>query len=301
MDALCFRFAGKQFRFALDYDHPPSINLGHFFHLYQVHQASGSFDGDYVVSDEQISIQRPPSPEILFEYSWFFFVAQAPESGRILMGTCSVPGSPWILQADLAPDFSSGTIYLKREANGELAENFLDFPLRDHLMLNRLSSLDIPVCHASHVDYEGRSLIFMGPSGMGKSTAAWQWDAAGHRLLNDERNAMFVNDTGVAMAATTPWRGSHPETEIACQPLAAIFLLAQAPENRLVRVSPIRAISRLSANTFSFHYHKDLFQRILGAFGEIAARVPVYELHCTPDQRQVEAVKRTLAGKSSAG
>jgi len=289
---LCFQNAGRTFRFQLDYPHPGEIHTGHRFGNYQVDPAGKTFDGgEYQIRDEVLDVDIPDDHRIFSVQG--FHVGRDPDTGAIRMASYCLQLKGWQLVADLAADFSSGTLYLRQEID-ELNPNPLHAPMRDHLFHNRFAALDIAICHGSHVDYEGRSLVFIAKSGTGKTTTGLLWQDAGYRLLNDEKNLLFVRDD-TAFAATSFWHGSYPLTIPGEQPLAGIFLLVQAPENKLVAVPPARAVARLLANTFSERYHKENFQRVIAAYTEVVERVPVFELHCTPDQRAVEIVKRELA------
>jgi len=292
MAQLCFQVAGRTFRFQLDYDYPDEIRTGHRFGNYQVDPAGQVFDGgDYQIRADVLPVDIPEDHRIFAEDG--FHIGQDPHTGAIQMASYCLQLRGWQLVGDLSADFSSGTIYLRQEIDG-LNDNPLHIPMRDHLLHNRFAALNIAICHGSHIDYEGRSLLFIAKSGTGKTTTGLLWQDAGYRLLNDEKNLLFIRDN-TAFAATAFWHGSYPITIPGEQPLAGIFLLAQAPENKLVPVSPVRAVSRLLANTFSERYHKENFQRVIDTYTAVIERVPVFELHCTPDQRAVEIVKRELA------
>jgi len=290
---LCFQVAGRTFRFQLEYPAPEEIFTGQRFGNYQFVPPAGQiFDGgDYIVRDELLPVEIPEAHRIHVEDG--FHIGCDPETGAIRMASYCLQLKGWQLVADLSADFSTGTIYRRQEID-ELNPNPLHYPMRNHLFHNRFAALDIAICHGSHIDYDGRSLLFIAKSGTGKTTTGLLWKDAGHRLLNDEKNLLFVRDD-IAFASTAFWLGSYPLTIPGEQPLAGIFLLAQAPENKLVPVPPARAVARLLANTFSERYHKENFQRVIGAYSAVVERVPVFELHCTPDQRAVEIVKRELA------
>lgn len=289
---LCFQNAGHTFRFQLDYPYPEKIETGHRFGNYQVDPEGQVFDGgEYHIRGDVLPVDIPEDHRIFSQNG--FHIGRDPETGAIRMASYCLQLKGWQLVADLSADFSSGTIYLRQEIDGK-DPNPLHIPMRNHLLHNRFAALDIAICHGSHVDLDGRSLVFIAKSGTGKTTTGLLWQDAGHRLFNDEKNLLFVRDD-TAFAATSFWHGSYPITFPGEQPLAGIFLLVQAPENKLVPVPPVRAVARLLANTFSERYHKENFQRVIDTYTAVVERVPVFELHCTPDQRAVEIVKRELA------
>jgi hypothetical protein len=72
----------------------------------------------------------------------------------------------------------------------------LNFPLLGPVMAVLLHRRGMLVLHASAIDVAGRSAIFLGPKGAGKSTTAAALVAAGHRLLTDDVLAIDFSDAG---------------------------------------------------------------------------------------------------------
>jgi hypothetical protein len=102
--------------------------------------------------------------------------------------------------------------------------------------------------HSAGIRADERAWLFVGPSGAGKSTLCGLSQAAGHQVLSDELNALFL-ESGEPRLAQLPFAGDFGgvKLERASFPLAGIFLLRQGPEVRLDPVAPGRAIAALVA------------------------------------------------------
>ena len=70
----------------------------------------------------------------------------------------------------------------------------LAFPLLGPVMALVLHGRGLLVMHASAIAVNGRSVVFMGDKGAGKSTAAGAMIRAGHRLLTDDVVALDLSD-----------------------------------------------------------------------------------------------------------
>ncbi|WP_141246024.1 serine kinase [Mesorhizobium sp. WSM3859] len=70
----------------------------------------------------------------------------------------------------------------------------LAFPLLGPVMALALHQRGLLVLHASAIEVDGKSVIFMGDKGAGKSTTAGAMIRAGHRLLTDDVVALDLSD-----------------------------------------------------------------------------------------------------------
>jgi len=192
------------------------------------------------------------------------------------------------------PDFTRGEIAPKiKSPELDRSPYYLDDLLLREYVVNRLALFGRAFLHSSQVNVNGRSVIFSAKSGTGKSTAGKMWTDMGYTLLNDECNAVFVeNDT--AMVSTTPFVGEIRYTRAATNPLAAIIFLNQGSDNRIVPVDPIAAYARVLSNGIMPRYYKPSMDHILQTIGDVTDRVPCFDIHCTPDFRSVRAVLKLL-------
>jgi hypothetical protein len=95
----------------------------------------------------------------------------------------------------------------------------LAFPLLGPVMALALHQRGLLVLHASAIAVGGKSVIFMGDKGAGKSTTAGAMIRAGHRLLTDDVVALDLSDPERPM--TLP---GFPQLKLAADAAGAISL-----------------------------------------------------------------------------
>lgn len=117
-----------------------------------------------------------------------------------------------------------------------------------------------------------RSNTFCGRSGIGKSTQANLWKEYENALiLNGDRCAVGFVD-GAANAFGLPFCGTSGICLNFSLPIAAIISLGQAPENRITRLSGVRALRAIMSNIVGLYggamreSHAELFSARQSAF-----------------------------------
>ena len=189
----------------------------------------------------------------------------------------------------------------ERQVRVLLRSDFADMGLKGHVLLNLLCleqlllELDALLLHASFVRFQGKGVLFSGPSGIGKSTQARLWEACrGAEILNGDRAAICL-DEGVWRAYGLPIAGSSRIFRNESAPVEAIVVLRQAPHNRIRPISPAEAVRTLLPE-FSIHrWDREFLDRVLGLTTALLTAVPVYLLECTPDENAVALLHSTLA------
>lgn len=152
----------------------------------------------------------------------------------------------------------------------------------------------IVTLHCATVDIGGRALLFVAPSGTGKSTQANLWCVhRGARILNGDKTGIVVRD-GNIRACGLPICGTSGIAQPFELPVAGLVLLSQGRENVVSRVRGIRGLGEIMKNCFGHPQLpgcRDLMLPILLALGE---QVPVYRLVCRPDEQAVSVLEREL-------
>jgi len=143
--------------------------------------------------------------------------------------------------------------------------------------------------HSASAIRNGRAFLFAGVSGAGKTTIS---RLAPHdvTLLTDE--VSYVRRRGQDYVAFgTPFAGELAKVgENVSAPVAALYLIAHGPENRIDPVSPGEAARALLANVLFFAEEEQLVQAAFHAAFEFVSRVPVSRLTFVPDSRVWELI-----------
>ena len=132
--------------------------------------------------------------------------------------------------------------------------------------------------HASAVAVQEQGCIFVGPSGIGKSTHSrlWLQHIPGARLLNDDQPVLRLHPDGTVMLYGSPWSGKTSCYHNEGVRLKAIFFMQQALENRLTRLSGIETFQQLLKATSLMGRDTLTFQAISQTQAAVCGAVPAY-------------------------
>lgn len=151
--------------------------------------------------------------------------------------------------------------------------------------------------HSSLIDWKGRGLMFLGPSGIGKTTQAEVWNQYRDALIING-DVVFVQETENAFLGWgTPWHGSSPYCENASVPVEALIVLKQAPENSLRELTGFEKVTAVSESVFYPRWLEGGMELCLETLDHLLTALPVYELSCRPDEAAVELVEKTVFGR----
>ena len=151
--------------------------------------------------------------------------------------------------------------------------------------------------HASVVTHQGKSILFLGESGTGKSTHTRLWlnHFPDTELLNDDSPFIRVEADGSIRAYGSPWSGKTPCYKNKQTPIVAFVRLSQAPCNRIRRLKGVEAIGALLPSCpLAFAYDKGLSESIYAILSHTLQQLPVYHLECLPDVNAAQLVYSTL-------
>ena len=279
METICITLAGKTIRL----DSPEPLEIGEALREFCIPMPERT-DGRIGIG----IVPRLPEPRGGIRFDGRQFEA-APHGTRIFHRG----------RADEEPyamvEYGAG-----RQVRVLLRREFADTGLRSYVLLNLLCleqlllELDALMLHASFVRFEGRGILFSGPSGIGKSTQARLWETfRGAQTLNGDRAAIRCAD-GQWRAYGLPLAGSSRIFRNESAPIGAIVVLRQAPRNHIRPMSPAEAIRALLPE-FSIHrWDREFLDRVLDLSTALLTAVPVYLLECTPEESAVELLQRTI-------
>lgn len=149
--------------------------------------------------------------------------------------------------------------------------------------------------HASTVMYGGKSILFLGESGTGKSTHTqfWLQHIPDTELLNDD--SPFLNISNGIRVYGSPWSGKTPCYKAQQTPVAALVRLRQAPCNKIRRLGNLEAIGAiLPSFPPQFAGNEELSAYMHEILSAVLQQIPVYSLDCLPDTSAAELVFNTL-------
>lgn len=151
--------------------------------------------------------------------------------------------------------------------------------------------------HSSLVNYHKKGLMFLGPSGIGKTTQAELWNKYRDALIING-DVVFVQETEDAyLGWGTPWHGSSPYCENTSVPVSALIVLKQAEKNSIRELTGFEKVTAVSESVFYPRWLENGMELCLEILDHLLSSVPVYELSCRPDEEAVRLVEETVFGK----
>lgn len=155
--------------------------------------------------------------------------------------------------------------------------------------------------HASCVAVADKGAMFVGPSGIGKSTHSRLWlkHIPETRLLNDDQPVLRLFPTGEVRVYGSPWSGKTPCYRQDSASLRALFRMEQALENQAVRLTPIESFRMLLGASSLIGRDAMSFSGISGTLARIAGCIPAYRLKNRPGQAAAELSHRMFMISSS--
>lgn len=147
------------------------------------------------------------------------------------------------------------------------------------------------VLHCSYIEHNGKAILFLGPSGTGKSTQAQLWEKYEKaQIINGDR-ALLRSCNGRWMVYGYPCCGSSSICINKTLPLAALVVLQQGKENMMEPLSAARKICALTAATEVYPWDSWEVTQAFDAAQNLSASIPMFQFSCTKDQRAVETLK----------
>lgn len=169
--------------------------------------------------------------------------------------------------------------------------NWMLFLMPEHLLLSHGRC----ILHSSAVLYKGEAILFMGPSGIGKSTQASLWETwAGAEILNGDK-VIVQTDITPPRAFGGPIAGTSGIYKNLHAPIRGIAYLHRGTENRLERMHSGRSLMALYSQAVKSPDDPRFNQRLLTHLERLAQRIPVYEYSCRPDASAVTYLQERIA------
>lgn len=162
---------------------------------------------------------------------------------------------------------------------------------------NIYAGLETVIMHSALVDVDGQGILFMGPSGVGKSTRADLWKRyADADILNGDRAFVNRDPKGRWIGYGSPYAGSsgfyvNGQTRLSC--IAAVKR-GGCEEIRLRRLNGAEAFKEVYKNTTACRWNMWAVSAVSDVIIQMIREIPVYEMVCPPDVRAVDILKKEL-------
>ena len=148
--------------------------------------------------------------------------------------------------------------------------------------------------HASLVEKDGFGVVFLGPSGMGKSTQAKLWEKyLGADFLIGDRPGMRKID-GKWYGFGMPWDGKDAIYRQNSVPVRALVWLEQSKQNRITIMNPVQAMSVMLKQAMMPVWDDAAMDCAAAQMGALSREVPMYHLRCLPDKSAVRLTYNTI-------
>lgn len=166
--------------------------------------------------------------------------------------------------------------------------------LLSQLFYSNVVKQNILQVHSSLIEYEGKGILFVGPSGVGKTTQAELWNCyCNAKIINGD--ITFIQEIENKFYGWgTPWHGSSPYCLNTRVPIAVIVILKQEKENRIQCLRGFEKLTSISNNIFYPLWRMDAIDSCLQTLDRLIKNIPVYELGCRPDKESVTVLKDKL-------
>lgn len=148
--------------------------------------------------------------------------------------------------------------------------------------------------HSAVLATSGRGILFLGPSGVGKTTQAERWaQFRGASIINGDVGFVQRTEEGF-LAWGTPWPGSSSYCLNTSVPLKALVVLKQAPYNALRELTGFEKLKEVSNNVFYPTWLEDGMELGVETLHYLLTELPVYRLDNRADLEAVELLEREL-------
>ncbi|THB79257.1 MAG: hypothetical protein D3926_11105 [Desulfobacteraceae bacterium] len=195
------------------------------------------------------------------------------------------------------PDFSDVKIWspyekeISIERDGSI--NYNGDPTLRLILWGRASLEKYCYLHGALVVLEGKYILLMGDSGVGKTTLSKLSCECGGTCLTEEDPFISKIDNEI-IAYGTPWPGIIGPPVPDSGKLHSIFFLEHAKQNELKRLTPPEASKLLLHNSRTFNWLPHTIPDAIDLLNITAQSIPSYRFGFTPDQSAVEKLLSVL-------
>lgn len=148
--------------------------------------------------------------------------------------------------------------------------------------------------HSATIETNGKGVLFLGPSGIGKTTQAELWEKyRGASIINGDVGFVQRTKEGY-LAWGTPWHGSSPYCINTSVPLKALVVLKQSRVNQLRELHGFEKVMEVSGSIMYPNWMPDGRELCADTLNHLLRDLPVYRLDNRADLQAVELLEREL-------
>lgn len=152
------------------------------------------------------------------------------------------------------------------------------------------------VFHCAYLDFEGKAILFSGPSGIGKTTHTnlWCQNLPGQAqvlngdkcLLSREGNAFYANGWPIC--------GSSGICHNERREVHAVVLLQQAPDNRLIEEKKVLTFRRVLEQLTVNYWNRAFTEAAISFTDSLVSTLPCFTYACNISREAVEVLYKQL-------
>ena len=152
------------------------------------------------------------------------------------------------------------------------------------------------VFHCSYLDFEGKAVLFSGPSGIGKTTHTNLWcqylpDRA--KVLNGDK-CLLSREGNTFYANGWPICGSSGICHNERREVRAVVLLQQAPENRLIEEKKILTFRRVLEQLTVNYWNREFTDAAMTFADSLVSTLPCFTYGCNISREAVDTLYQQL-------
>ena len=204
-------------------------------------------------------------------------------------------------------DYGEMTVYVTDrffdiERNGHVLHTQASIPLSSSIRAACEAGMvmrdGLPL-HASLVEKDGFGVIFLGPSGMGKSTQAKLWEKYldADFIIGDRPGLRKIDGKWIGFGM--PWDGKDAIYRQISVPVLALVWLEQAKENRITPMNTAQGMTVMLRQAMMPVWDDTAMDGAAAMMGALAREIPMYHLRCLPDVAAARLTYETILKMAS--
>lgn len=171
---------------------------------------------------------------------------------------------------------------------------FLSYLFSTHVLKQQMLKF-----HCSVIEHHGKGILFLGPSGIGKTTQAELWARYQEATIINGDVGFVQNKKKEVLVWGTPWHGSSSYCENMCVPVVAFVVLKQGIKNKIRKLNGFEMVSEVGKNVLYPTWVENGTEAAMNILDQLLQRIPVYELTNKADEDSVLMVKQVVFDEKS--